>query len=95
MHVVDAPGSRVVVGQLTGPTFASVTPTDVSVTLPEFVTRKVYVIVEPAVIPLGVPAVLCSVIAGTLAMVVSVESVPVGGVIPDGGVAPAVAVFAT
>ena len=62
--------------------------------MPALVTRKVYVIVEPAVIPLGVPACLCSVIAGTLAMPVSVESVA-GTVVPDGGVALAVAVFAT
>ena len=40
MQVVDAPGASVVTGQVTGPTFGSVTPTEVRVTLPVLVTRK-------------------------------------------------------
>ena len=44
MHVVLAPGARVVTGQVTvdRPGRASITPTDVSVTLPVFVTRNEY-----------------------------------------------------
>ncbi len=41
VHVVEAPGARVVTGQVTVPTFASVTFTACRVTLPVFVTRKV------------------------------------------------------
>jgi hypothetical protein len=41
VHVVDAPGASVVVGQDTVPTFGSLTPTEVSVTLPVFVTTNV------------------------------------------------------
>ena len=40
VHVVDAPGAKVVTGQVTAPTLASVIPTDVNVTAPVFVTRK-------------------------------------------------------
>ncbi len=41
MQVVDAPGASDVTGQVTGPTFASSTPTDVRVTLPVFFTTNV------------------------------------------------------
>ena len=45
VQVVDVPGARVVTGQVTvtgveGAVVVSVTDTDVSVTLPVFVTRK-------------------------------------------------------
>ena len=51
--------------------------------------------VEPAVLPEGTPAVLARVIAGPGATVVSVLSVALGAVRPDGGVPVAVAVLAT
>jgi hypothetical protein len=84
-HVVDAPGASVVAGQDTAPTFGSETPTLVSVTLPVFATTKVYRIVDPAVMPLGVPAVLATEIAGervigAFAVLVPVTADPVGGV---------------
>ena len=41
VQVIDAPGARVVDGQVTGPTFGSATPTPVRVTLPVFVTMNV------------------------------------------------------
>ncbi len=41
MQVVAAPGASVVCGQLMAPTFASVTATPVSVTLPVLVTMNV------------------------------------------------------
>jgi hypothetical protein len=94
VQVVVAPGASVATGQLTGPTFGSETPTLVSVTLPEFCTPNVYVRVEPAVVPVGVPAVLVIVITGAAATGVSVESVAVIA-LPVGGVPVAVAVFAT
>jgi hypothetical protein len=40
VHVVDALGSSVVTVQVTGPTLTSVTPIEVSVTLPELVMTK-------------------------------------------------------
>ncbi len=40
VQVVEAPGSSVVAGQLTAPTFGSVTPTAVRVTLPALVTTN-------------------------------------------------------
>ena len=46
-------------------------------------------------VPEGTPAVLTSVIAGPGVTVVSVLSLDVGGVSPDGGVPVAVAVLAT
>ena len=42
MQVVDAPGARVVAGQVMPGTFGSVTVTAVSVTLPVFVTANEY-----------------------------------------------------
>jgi hypothetical protein len=47
VHVVDALGANVLTGQLIGdnPACGSDTPTDVSVTLPVFVTTKEYVTV--------------------------------------------------
>ena len=41
MHVLEAPGANVVGEQVTGPTLASVIPTEVSVTLPVLVITKV------------------------------------------------------
>ncbi len=40
MQVTLAPGASVVVGQVTGPVFGSLTPTVLSVTAPVLVTRK-------------------------------------------------------
>jgi hypothetical protein len=94
VHVVDTPGASWVTGQLTGPTFGSLTPTDVTVTLPVFFTTNEYATVEPADIPDGAPAVFVNVTAGPDAIVVSVESDDVTAA-PDGGVPVAVAVFAT
>ena len=51
--------------------------------------------VEPTVVPLGVPACLSSVITGVRTRVVSVVSDAVGLVTPDGGVAVAEAELAT
>jgi hypothetical protein len=94
VHVVDAPGASDATGQDTGPTFGSETPTLVSVTLPAFLTTNVYAIVDPAVMPVGVPAVFVSVIAGVPAIVVSVASGAVTAA-PVGGVPVADAVLAT
>ena len=77
VQVVVAPGASELTGQLTVPTFGSVTPTLVSVTLPVFFTRNEYAIVAPTALPLGVPAVLLSVIPGPGVTVVSTESVAV------------------
>ena len=87
VHVVDTPGARLAAGQDTALISASVTPTLVSVTLPALVTRNVYGIVEPAVLPVAVPEVFFSVITGVRVIVVVVFAVvvtaePVGGV-PD------------
>jgi hypothetical protein len=95
VHVRDAPGASAPPGQLTAPTFASVTLTGFSVTLPVFVIRNEYPIVDPTVFPDGVPACLSSTIAGPAVIGVSVESVAVGAATPTGGVPVAVAVFAT
>ncbi|MPN36063.1 hypothetical protein SDC9_183568 [bioreactor metagenome] len=71
-----APGASVVLGQLTEPTFASVTPTPVSGTSPGLETSKVYWMVSPASdrpLPLtstGVPACLTTEISGLLKVVV-------------------------
>jgi hypothetical protein len=94
VHVVDTPGASCVTGHVTVPTFGSLTPTLVNVTLPVFFTRNEYPIVPPAALALGAPAVFVSVIAGPDGIVVSVESDAVTAT-PDGGVAVAVAVFAT
>ena len=94
VHVVAAAGARVPTGHVTGPTFGSLTPTDVNVTLPVFLTTNEYATVEPAVVPDGVPAVFVNVTAGPDAIVVSVESDEVTAA-PDGGRPDTVAVFAT
>ncbi len=83
-QVVDSSGSSVVTGQTTVPTLPSATAASLSVTLPVFVTTNSYVIVEPALVPLGVPACLSSVTLGAAGTVVSVLSVAVTGR-PDGG----------
>jgi hypothetical protein len=69
------------------PTFVSVTPTLVNVTLPEFVTMNVYVVVDPVTEPVGTPACLSNVIPGERVIGVTTEltavtAAPVGGV-PD------------
>ena len=94
VHVVDSPGASVVTGHRTVPTLASVTATPLTVTLPVFVTTNAYVIVEPALVPLGVPACLSCVTLGCAGISVSVLSIAVTGT-PEGGVAEAVAVLAT
>jgi hypothetical protein len=94
VHVVDTPGASWATGQVTVPTFGSLTPIDVKVTLPVFFTTNEYATVEPADIPDGAPAVFVNVTAGPDAIVVSVESDDVTAA-PDGGVPVAVAVFAT
>ena len=47
MHVVEAPGAKVVVGQEIAPAVGSVTATVVRVTVPVFLTRNDQVIVSP------------------------------------------------
>ena len=94
VHVVVAAGASCDTGQDTVPTFGSLTPTLVNVTLPVFFTRNEYAIVEPADIPDGAPADFVNVIAGPAGIVVSVESAFVRAD-PVGGVPVAVAVLAT
>ncbi len=81
------------------PTLASATATEVRLTLPVLVTRKLYGTVSPASGPLAsrsssAPAVLARVIPGTFAIGVSVVSVPVTGA-PVGGVPETVALLGT
>ena len=94
VHVAVAVGASVVAEQVIVPTFASVTPTAVSVTLPEFVTMNVYAIVDPATDPVGTPACLSNVIAGDRVIGVTTELVAVIAE-PVGGVPDAVAVLFT
>ena len=94
MQVTEAPGTSRAPAQPVGATFASRTPTAPTVTVPVFVTTKVYATVSPASVrPLrlastGVPAVLSSTSVARAAsgvLVVSVGDVvrvPVG-VSPD------------
>ncbi len=84
VHVVDAPGTSVLTGQVTVPTLRSVTTTLESVTLPVLVTRNVYGTVEPAVFPVAVPAFLSSVsdgldVIGSVTVSVPDTAAPVGG----------------
>ena len=58
-------------GQVTAPIFASVTPTEVIVTLPVFVTRNVYAMVDPALLSTGRTARLVHREAGLAAIGVS------------------------
>jgi hypothetical protein len=61
VQVVVAPGASVVAGQVAGASSRTSSMTrPVIVTLPVLVTTKLYGIVEPAVLPLGVPAILSS-----------------------------------
>ena len=76
------------------PTFGSLTPTLVNVTLPVFFTRNEYAMVEPADIPDGAPADFVSVIAGVRVIGVTTELVAVT-VVPVGDVPVAVAVLFT
>ena len=94
VQVVCPPGASVFSGQLTVPTSASSTTTFVSVTLPVFVTTKLYGISAPTVAPLGAPACLSRVMLGVDGMSVSFEPVAVTAG-PDGGRAEAVAMFGT
>ncbi len=71
MQVRVAPGASDPAGQATVPTLASVTETDESVTLPVLVTAKVYGTVDPAALPVGVPATLTRVIRGTRGVLVN------------------------
>ena len=75
VQVTWALGARLVVGHETVPTLASETATAVTVTAPEFVTTKVYGIVDPTVAPDGVPACLSSVTDASGLIETSVESV--------------------
>ena len=94
VQVVEAPGASCVAGHETVPTLASLTVTLVRVTFPVFVTRNVYGTDEPAVLPVGVPAVFFSVTLGVEAMSVVIPSVAVTAG-PLGGVAEVVAVLTT
>jgi hypothetical protein len=94
VHVVVAAGASCDTGQDTVPTFGSLTPTLVNVTLPVFFTRNEYAIVEPADMPDGAPADFVSVIAGVRVTGVVVELVVVTAA-PVGGVPDAVAVLFT
>ena len=94
VHVIDAAGASVPTGQLTGPTFGSLTPTLVNVTLPVFFTTNEYPIVEPADIPDGAPADFVNVIAGDRVTGVTTELVAVTAA-PVGGFPDAVAVLFT
>ena len=94
VHVVDTPGASCVTGHVTVPTFGSLTPTLVNVTLPVFFTTNEYAIVEPADIPDGAPADLTSVIAGDRVIVALAELVA-DTADPEGGVPAALAVLFT
>ena len=94
VHVVVAFGASVVTGQVTPPAFGSETVIAPSVTLPVFLTTKLYGSVEPAVAPDSVPACLSSVMLGAAAIGVSTESVADTGS-PTGGVTVAIAVLVT
>ncbi len=97
MQVVVAPGANCETGHETGPTFGSETPTWFNATLPVFVSTNEYVIVDPAELPEGAPAVLSIVMAGARVIVVLTVSVAVGllRLMPDGGVPVTVAVLLT
>ena len=94
VQVIETPGSRVVAGQVTVPTVGSLTPTDVSGRLPLFSTTNVYVTVEPAVLPVGVPAVFARAIFGLAGIVTVFVSLAVNAA-PVGGFAVTPAVFTT
>ena len=94
VQVVVAPGASVVTGQLTAPALGSATVTEVRVTLPVFVTTKLYRIVEPAIVPVAAPACLSRLRLGVAGMGVSVASEPETGS-PTGGVPSAVAELTT
>ena len=85
VHVVLAPGASVVTGHVAAASScASLTVTPVTVTLPVLVTTKLYAIVLPAVLPLGVPAVLSTISAGVCGTGVSIVVVHDGSVLPAG-----------
>ena len=94
VHVVCAPGASGVAAQVTGVILGSVTPTACTVTLPVFVTTKLYGIVEPAVFPVAEPAVLTTVMLGVEATGVVMLSPSVTAA-PFGGFADAVAELST
>ena len=92
VHVVEAPGARVVTGQVTvtavaGAVAESVTEIADTVTLPVFVTRKEYDTVWPAAVTVAGEADFTTVSAGAaVAVTVAVEGVDVTAVPP--GVTP-------
>jgi sortase (surface protein transpeptidase) len=100
-HVVESPAASVVAGQVTDPTFGSLTVTPVKVTDPVLVTRKLKSIVSPAStrpLPLrsaGVPATLSRVNVALVSVGVDVESGAESIAGPVGGVPVAVAVLST
>ena len=94
VQVVMPFGSSVVTGQVTVPTSGSSTLMWVSVTLPVFVTTRLYTMVEPATTPEGAPACFCRVTAGVGVIAVSMAFVAETGS-PCGGFAETVAELAT
>ena len=94
VQVVEAAGASCVAGHETVPTFVSETATPVSVTLPVFVTRNAYGIVDPAVVPVAIPACFFSVTLGADTIGVVTESDAVTAA-PLGGFAVAFAVLVT
>jgi hypothetical protein len=98
VHVIEARGARVTVGQDTSGMSGSVTTRPVRVTLPVLVTTNVYGTSPPASIAVGLPAVLAIATEGCCTSVVSSVSVAVASSSrligsPDGGFPQAAAVF--
>ena len=101
VHVVDAPGAKVVDGQLMldRPANGSVMITEVRVTLPVLVTANENVCTSPNDAPLGAASVLTATVLVRLIVLVWVIGVEVDELLdvtvrPVGGVPEAVAVFA-
>ena len=101
VHVVDAPGAKVVDGQLMldRPANGSVMITEVRVTLPVLVTANENVCTSPNDAPLGAVSVLMATVLVRLIVLVWVIGVEVDELLdvtagPVGGVPEAVAVFA-
>jgi hypothetical protein len=100
VHVVDAPGANDVTGQVTTPAEGSVTATEVTVTVPEFVTLNDHAMVSPRSVA---PFALTSVTTADLVRPSPGDwdtgvSVLLGGEVtapPDGDLPPAVAVLET
>jgi len=96
VHVVDTVGANDDTGHDTAdkPGSGSTTPTEVSVTLPVFVTKNEYATDWPAAVTVVGNADFTTSIAGERVAVTVVEPVSVTGDPPPGGVPEAVAVFA-